>query len=121
VAQAEALRFNEPLSAAYYLKEDLRALWGQPTKSAMRKHLESWCNRALASGIAGMICLAKTLRGYAWGILNYFTHRISTGKLEGINNKVKTLRRKAYGFRDEAFFILKLYSLHESKLSFTGV
>lgn len=68
-----------------------------------------------------MISLAKTLRMHAQGILNYFRHPISTGKLEGINNKIKTLKRKAYGYRDEAFSILKLYSLHECKSTFTGV
>lgn len=118
---AEALRFNEPLSTAYYLKEDLRMLWSQPTRRIMRKHLESWCRRALASGIAQMATMAKTLRTHATGILNYYKHQISTGKLEGINNKIKTLKRKAYGFRDQAFFILKLYSLHESKSVLTGV
>jgi len=120
-ALREALRFNEPLSVAYYLKEDLRALWSQPTASQMRRHLHSWCKRAVESGIQPMIAMAKTLRMHATGILNYFHHPISTGRLEGLNNKIQTLKRKAYGYRDYAFFILKLYSLHESKLSLTGV
>jgi len=119
-ALEQALRFNEPLSVAYYLKEELRWLWSQPTHARMRKYLEAWCAQALESGIVQMISLAKTLRGHATGILNYFKHGISTGKLEGINNKIKTLKRKAYGYRDETFFILKLYSLHESKFTLTG-
>ncbi|CAN5661848.1 hypothetical protein BH20VER1_BH20VER1_15820 [soil metagenome] len=119
-ALEEALRFNEPLSMAYYLKEELRMLWSQSTRSGMRKYLEAWCAQAFESGIAQMVSLAKTLRAHATGILNYFKHRISTGKLEGINNKIKTLKRKAYGYRDETFFVLKLYSLHESKSKFTG-
>ena len=117
---AKALKFNQPLSVAYYLKEDLRALWGQATAAKMRRHLESWCKRAAESGIAQMVTLAKTLRTHAEGILNHFHHPISTGKLEGLNNKIKTLKRKVYGFRDQAFFILKLYSLHESKFSLSG-
>lgn len=119
-ALEQALRFNEPLSIAYYLKEELRYLWSQPTRAAMRKFLENWCGQALASGIGPMISLARTLRAHATGILNYFEHRISTGKLEGLNNKIKTLKRKAYGYRDQTFFILKLYSLHESKFILTG-
>jgi transposase len=115
-----ALQFNAPLSTAYYLKEDLRTLWDQPTAARMRHHLESWCKRAMGSGIAQMITLGKTLRAHATGILNYFDHPISTGKLEGLNNKIKTLKRRAYGYRDEAFFILKLYSLHESRHVLTG-
>ena len=119
-ALEQALRFNEPLWFAYYLKEELRWLWNQPTRAGMRKYLEAWCAQAMESGIVQMISLAKTVRMHATGILNYFKHRISTGKLEGINNKIKTLKRKAYGYRDEAFFILKLYSLHESKFKLSG-
>jgi transposase len=102
------------------LKEELRCLWSQPTRVSMKKYLDAWCAQAMESGIAQMIHLAQTLRTHSGGILNYFKHRISTGRLEGINNKIKTLKRKAYGYRDETFFVLKLYSLHESKLQFTA-
>jgi transposase len=119
-ALEQALRFNEPLSMAYYLKEELRMLWSQPTQAGMKKYLEAWCAQAIESGIVQMISLARTVRMHSTGILNYFKHPISTGKLEGINNKIKTLKRKAYGYRDEPFFVLKLYSLHESKFKLTG-
>lgn len=119
-ALEEALRFNQPLSMAYYLKEELRLLWSQPTRARMKEFLEAWCAQAMESGITQMVGLAQTLRAHATGILNYFTHRISTGKLEGINNKIKTLKRKAYGYRDQTFFVLKLYSLHESRFQLTG-
>ena len=117
----EALRFNEPLSIAYYLKEELRALWSRPTRDSMRRWLERWIERALGSGIVQMQSLAKTLRTHATGILNRFDHRISSGKLEGINNKVGAMTRAAYGYRDEEFLHLKLYSLHESSFRLTGV
>ena len=117
----EALRFNEPLSIAYYLKEELRALWSRATREAMRRWLERWIERALECGIVQMQSLAKTLRTHATGILNWFDHRISSGKLEGINNKVGAMPRAAYGYRDEEFLHLKLYSLHESSLRLSGV
>ena len=117
----EALRFNEPLSVAYYLKEELRLLWSQPSFERMSQFLRNWCAQAMESGIAQMMSLAKTLRGHATGILNYFHHPISTGKLEGINNKIACLKRAAYGYRDSEFFTLKLYSLHESSLRLSGV
>lgn len=116
----EALRFNEPLSTAYYLKERLRALWSACGLLQMRAYLEDWIEETMASGIVQMVSLAKTIRAHAVGILNYALHPISSGKLEGINNKIKTLTRKAYGYRDYAFFVLKLYSLHESRYRFTG-
>lgn len=118
---SEALRFNEPLSTAYYLKEELRLLWSRGTRDSMRRFLERWIARALGSGIRQMESLAKTLRAHATGILNYFEHPISSGKLEGINNKVGAMTRAAYGYRDEEFLHLRLYSLHESSLKLSGV
>lgn len=118
---AEALRFNEPLSTAYYLKEELRLLWSRWTRNSMRRFLERWIARALGSGIRQMESLAKTVRAHATGILNYFDHPISSGKLEGINNKVGAMTRAAYGYRDMEFLYLKLYSLHESSLKLSGV
>ena len=70
----EALRFNEPLFTAYYLKEELRLLWSRRTRNSMHRFLERWIARALASGIRQMESLAKTLRAHATGILNYFDH-----------------------------------------------
>jgi transposase len=117
----EALRFNEPLSTAYYLKEELRLLWSQPTFEAMRAFLERWHQRALENGTRQMQSLAQTLRGHATGILNYFHHPISSGRMEGINNKIGAMTRAAYGYRDEKFLFLKPYSLHESSLRLSGV
>ncbi len=64
----------------------------------MSAFLQNWCAKALESGIVQMMSLAKTLSGHALGILNYFHFPISSGKLEGINNKVGCLKRAAYGY-----------------------
>jgi len=45
---------------------------------------------------------------------------LSSGKMEGVNNKIKTLTRQAYGYRDEAFFILKLLALHQARIKLVG-
>lgn len=52
-------------------------------------------------------------------IYNY-DYPISTGPLEGTNNKIKTLQKQAYGFRDKEFFKLKIYALHESRYALVG-
>jgi transposase len=57
---------------------------------------------------------------YRTGILAYYDYRISTGPLEEINNKIKTMQRQAYGFRDKEFFKNKIYALHESKYALVG-
>ncbi|OGP82325.1 MAG: hypothetical protein A2V87_06185 [Deltaproteobacteria bacterium RBG_16_58_17] len=59
--------------------------------------------------------LANTLAGYKSGILAYYDYRISLGPLEGTNNKIKTMKRMAYGFRDMEFFKFKIMGLHETK------
>ncbi len=64
--------------------------------------------------------VAKTLTGYREGLLNYYKHFISSGFVEGINNKIKTLLRKSYGFRDAEYFQLRLYHLHKQKYSLSG-
>ena len=115
-----ALKLNAPLATAYYLKEDLRQLWEQPNWRAARKFLTSWCARATASGIRILQKFADTLRKHARGILNYFKFPISTGPLEGTNNKIRTMQRQAYGFRDPEFFKLKIYAIHETRFELVG-
>jgi len=45
---------------------------------------------------------------YSYGILNHCDYQIHTSKLEGVNNKIKVIKRKAYGFLDERYFSLKI-------------
>jgi transposase len=116
----EALHLNEPLAIAYYLKEDLRQLWSQPNKRTARRVLRDWLARARASGIRILRQLADTLEEYQEGILAYYNRPISTGPLEGTNNKIKTMKRQAYGFRDKEFLKLKILGIHETKYALVG-
>jgi len=116
----EALRLNEPLAKAYYLKDELRQLWQQPGIAAARTFLTRWYLRAMASGIRAIQQFARTLLATSSGIVNWYRHSISTSPLEGVNNKIKTMKRQAYGFRDQEFFKLKMYALHESKYALVG-
>ena len=115
-----ALKLNEPLLLGWYLKEELRELWSQPSRRQMEAFLKDWCQKADQTTIGQMMKMAKTLRTHATGILAYARHPITSGKLEGINNKIKTLTKRSYGFHDENFFILKLLSLHHSKYKLLG-
>ena len=116
----EALRLNAPLAVAYYLKEDLRQIWMQPNKRTARRVLRDWLARARASGVRMLVQFADTLESYQEGILNYYEFRISTGPLEGTNNKIQTMKRQAYGFRDKAFFKLKILGIHETRRALVG-
>lgn len=116
----EALRMNQPLATAYYLKEDLRQIWLQPDKATARRVFDDWVRRAEASCIKMLQKFAVTLGKHKAGVLAYYDYRISTGPLEGTNNKIKTLTKKAYGFRDQEFFKLKIMGLHETKYALVG-
>jgi len=117
---AAALELNQPLALAYYLKEDLRQSWQQPDKAKAAVILQDWVDRALASGIRMLMKFAKTLALYRTGILAWYDYPISTGPLEGTNNKIKTMKRQAYGFRDLEFFKLKILALHETRYALVG-
>lgn len=111
---------NEPLYQAYLLKEDLRMFWNLPDERAGAAFLDQWIEEARSLGNRHFTKLAATLDAHRPGLLAYFRHRISTGPLEGLNNKIKVLKRQAYGFRDMAFFKLRLYFLHETPLMLPG-
>jgi transposase len=115
-----ALKLNEPLALAYYLKEDLRQIWMQPSKSIARMVLEDWLACARASGVRILEQFADTLEEHQEGILNYYDYRISTGPLEGTNTKIQLVKRQAYGFRDHDFLKLKILGLHETKYALVG-
>jgi transposase len=115
-----ALRLNESLATAYYLKEDLRQIWEQLGKFPARMKLLDWYHQATDSGIRVLQDFARTLLKHADGILAWYDYPISTGPLEGTNNKIKTLNRQHYGLRDRDFFTLKLYQLHEAKYALVG-
>ncbi|MEX2531001.1 MAG: transposase [Gemmatimonadota bacterium] len=87
----EALALNAPLAAAYYLKEDLRRIWTQPTKEAATRFLDVWIARARSTGIRQLQQMANTLSLHRVGVLAYYDVPITTGPLEGTNNKIKTL------------------------------
>jgi transposase len=116
----EALRLNQPLATVYYMKEDLRQIWQQPDKAMARRVLQDWIRRAEASCIKVLQKFASTLAMYRAGILAYYDYPISTGPLEGTNNKIKTMQRQAYGFRDQEFFTLKIYAIHRTKYALVG-
>ena len=82
--------------------------------------LEDWCARARASGIRMLQKFANTLAGHRSGILAWYDYPISTAPLEGTNNKITTLKRQAYGYRDQEYFRLKLFALHLSHYELIG-
>ncbi|MBF0340268.1 MAG: ISL3 family transposase [Magnetococcales bacterium] len=117
----EALEANQSLATAYYMKEDLGRIWRQMDRESAAFLLDDWIKRAVVSGIGMLVRFAKTLVAHREGVLAYYDFDgISTGPLEGMNNKIGLLQRRAYGFSDMEFFKLKIMALHEATAVLIG-
>lgn len=101
--------FNEAADKLHenILKRTRWLLLKNPENLKEEKEEQKRLNKALE--------LNKPLRKARTGLLNWYDYPISTGPLEGTNNKIKTMQRQAYGYRDREYFRLKLFALHESE------
>lgn len=117
--QAEQLKtllaLNEPLMLVYIMKEQLKRLWFAKSVRAARWRFTHWYRLALASGLKPLMHFARCMKPYAEGIIASARYRLNTSVLEGINNRIKVIKRMAYGFRDSDYFFLKI------KAAFPGV
>ena len=115
-ALRELLAANENLNTVYVLKDQLKRIWEYKHPAWARKALDQWCALAHASGIPALAAFARSLCRHEKGIVNHCRYPIHTGRLEGINNKIKVIKRQAYGFRDDAYFILKIKGAFQGRL-----
>jgi len=113
----ELLHLNKPLFIAYVLKEELRRLWRCESRREAIRLFFDWLRKAFYSGVKKLVEFALKMKRHARTILNYFRYPISTAMVEGLNNKIKVVKRKAYGYRDVEYFKLKIYNLHISRYS----
>ena len=107
-ALQELLAANQTLNTVYILKDQLKQIWSYTDPALAKQALDRWCGLAEQSGIAPLATFARNLRRHEKGIVNHASYPIHTGRLEGINNRIKVIKRQAYGFRDDAYFILKI-------------
>jgi len=115
-----ALEFNQPLATAYYMKERLRLLFDSQSIEQAQKELAAWIQEAQSSTITILIDAARKLMAWKPFILNWYKHRISTGKLEVMNRKIGMLQRQACGYRDDEYLKLRILHLHKSTYALTG-
>lgn len=108
VRLGELLRANHRLMTVYVLKDDLKHLWDYRYKGAALRFWDQWYSRAIRSRIEPLKRFAKRLKRYLPGILSHCRWPLNTSVLEGINNKIKVIKRMAYGFRDDEYFFLKI-------------
>ncbi len=104
----EILAVNSRLNVVYWLKDLLVHIWDYVRPSWARSALDAWSAVAEADGHPALLRFARKLEKYQYGILNHCKHPIHTSKLEGVNNKIKVIKRIAYGFHDLDYFALKV-------------
>jgi transposase len=104
----ELLQANKKLATVYILKDDLKHLWDYHYPGAALRFWKGWYGRAIRSRIAPLVRFARNLKAHLATIVAHCRWRLSTSLLEGINNKIKVIKRMAYGFRDDEYFFLKI-------------
>ncbi len=104
----ELLDANQALMTAYVLKDDLKELWRYRREGWARRAWNDWLERAKSSNLAPLVRFAQNLAARLDGILSHCRWPLHTSLLEGINNRIKVIKRMAYGFRDDAYFFLKI-------------
>ncbi|MRS01919.1 ISL3 family transposase [bacterium] len=100
---------NEPVYKAMLLKEQFASIYEFREKDDAQPALRAWIGDALRSGLAPFKELSQKLLRKRHYILNFFIRRITSAISEGINNKIKRLKRMAYGYKDVAYFLLKIH------------
>jgi transposase len=104
----ELLAANRSLAKAYIMKDDLKLLWSFRNEEEAALHWKQWHYRAVRSRIPPLVHFAKNLVLWRDGIIAHCRYPIHTSIIEGVNNKIKVIKRMAYGFRDDAYFFLKI-------------
>jgi transposase len=116
----KAVAIHADLAVAHVLKEELYELWEQEDEESGYQCIVDWIADAVWSKIPEMKTFAKTLRNHWQEIVNDDSCEITSGPLEGLNNKIKTLKRQSYGFRDQEYFKLKILAIHQTRYERVG-
>jgi transposase len=104
----EVLAANQSLLTVYVMSEQLRGLWRATCPWQWRQLWKDWLNQAKDSQIPALMQFAARLRPYWRGIVSRVRWPMHTGQLEGINNKIKLIKRQAFGYRDAHYLFLKI-------------
>ena len=104
----EVLAANQSILTAYVMQEQLKTLWTATSAWDWRQRWKQWMTHAKQSAIPALERFARSLKPYWRGIVSRVRWPMHTGQLEGINNRIKVIKRMAYGYRDSNYFFLKI-------------
>lgn len=105
---ARVLERDAPVRRAWLLKEGLRRVYGAPGFEEARQALRAWLDEANASGLRPFQRIARTLGRWQREVLNYWRYPLTNAMVEGKHNRVKALKRRAYGYRNDRTFALRI-------------
>nr|WP_296264907.1 ISL3 family transposase [uncultured Merdimonas sp.] len=105
------LQENRLLFTVDLVKEQLSLAYSREDECQMSKDIISIIDTCKATGNKHMLWFARLLDSHFEGIIAHATYHITSSKIEGINNKIKTLRRQGYGYLDDEYFFLKLLDM----------
>lgn len=100
---------NLKTARAWAIKETLRQLWRYHRTGWAERHWTRWYFRATHSRLAPVIDVARLLKRHRPNVMTYFTHRITNAVSEGLNSKIQTIKKRAYGFRNREHFKTAIY------------
>jgi transposase len=103
------VRWNSPLVRAWYLKEAFQLFWFYHQPARASAHLTKWIRSAMRSKLEAFKKFAQMIRSHLDGILPWTKVRVSNGAVEGMNNKIKSISHRSFGFRTAANFIAAIY------------
>jgi transposase len=103
------VRWNAPIVRAYYLKESFQLFWDYKQCKRAETHLQKWMTSAMRSRLDPFKRFVRMLRSHLDGVLPWTRIRLSNAAVEGMNNKIKSISHRSFGFRTAANFIAAIY------------
>ncbi len=94
---------------AWYLKESFQLFWTCQQPGRAKQHLLKWMNSAMRSRLEPFKKFVRLLRSHLDGVLAWTKTRLSNGAREGMNNKIKSISHRSFGFRSADLFIALIY------------
>jgi len=103
------VRWNSPIVRAYYLKESFQLFWEYKQQKRAQDLLSKWMNSAMRSRLEPFRKFVRMVRSHLDGILPWTKLRLSNGAVEGMNNKIKSISHRSFGFRSTQYFVAAIY------------
>ncbi len=107
----DLIKQNQLFFTLDIIKDKLTSAYKQTDETAMAKEISEIMDICAVTKNKHLLWFRRLLDGHFEGIIAHATYNISAGKIEGINNKIKTLRRQGYGYPDDDYFFLKLFDI----------